>query len=151
MARPSEYRPDYHPEAARKFGLLGYTDEEMARSFGIGKTTINRWKKEFREFREAVVAGKELADVEVAQAFFRRAIGYEYPSEKIVTLSIGNGESVVERVPITAVVLPDASAALNWLKNRQPAKWRDKQEHELSGEIKVTLNLEGDTTTDTNG
>ena len=34
-------------------------------------------------------------------------------------------------------VQPDAGAALNWLKNRQPQHWRDKQEVEQSGQVKV--------------
>ncbi|MNQ95572.1 hypothetical protein D3C85_1111360 [compost metagenome] len=30
---------------------------------------------------------------------------------------------------------PDAGAAMNWLKNRQGKKWRDKQDIEHSGKI----------------
>lgn len=142
--RPSDYDPTLHPAEAYRLCLLGYTDDELARSFGVSNTTIRTWKKTHEDFLRAVKEGKELADAKVAESLFKRATGYEYPSEKIVTLGIGNGESVVERVPITAVVLPDPGAALNWLKNRQPDKWRDKQQVELSGEVSVTLNLDGE-------
>ena len=142
--RPTKYKPEY-AEQAYQLALLGLTDEQMAAVFNVSRSTFNKWQKEFPEFSDTVRRGKILADATVAASFYKRATGYEYPSEKIVTLSIGNGESVVERVPITAVVLPDPGAALNWLKNRQPDKWRDKQDVALSGEIHLTMNLDGDT------
>lgn len=33
-------------------------------------------------------------------------------------------------------VLPDTTAQIFWLKNRRPDRWRDKQDMELSGEVK---------------
>ena len=135
MARPTDYNPEFHPEQTRNFCLLGYTDKELAKIFGIGESTWYKWLKRFVELREARREGKEVADAEVAQAFYKRAVGYSYASEKIVTLSIGEGCSRVERVPITVVVLPDASAALKWLQNRRPKEWRDKVEVEHSGAI----------------
>ena len=32
---------------------------------------------------------------------------------------------------------PDATAAKHWLNNRKPKEWRDKVEHELSGEVAI--------------
>lgn len=142
--RPTKYKPEY-AEQAYRMALLGLTDEEMAEVFDVSRSTFNQWKKQMPDFSDTVKRGKILADANVSASLYKRATGYEYPSEKIVTLSIGDGISKVERVPITAVVLPDPGAALNWLKNRQPNKWRDKQDVALSGEIHLTMNLEGDT------
>lgn len=134
--RKTEYNEDYHPEQALKFCLLGYTDKELAKAFDIAESTFYKWKLEHSEFSEACSQGKEIADAEVAQAFYKRAVGYEYESEKIVVVPNGAGAgSSVERVPITAVVLPDASAALKWLQNRRPKEWRDKIDVEHSGKI----------------
>ena len=36
-------------------------------------------------------------------------------------------------VPTTKHYPPDTTAAIFWLKNRQKSKWRDKQDHEISG------------------
>lgn len=33
-------------------------------------------------------------------------------------------------------VVPDTTAQIFWLKNRRPDRWRDKQDMELSGEVK---------------
>jgi len=126
--RPTKYRPDYHPEHAYKLALLRHTDEEIAGFFGINVDTFYEWKRKHREFSEAVMREKLPADGEVAVSFHKRACGYEYESEKIFCFQ---GEVVRARTIVH--VPPDAGAALNWLKNRQPDKWRDKQvqEHEL--------------------
>lgn len=43
-------------------------------------------------------------------------------------------------------VVPDTTAQIFWLKNRRPDKWRDKQDMELSGEVKTTNPYAGLTT-----
>lgn len=134
VGRPSKYDPEYHPEHAHKLGLLMCTDQEMADFFEIPVETFYRWQREHEEFRQAVRYAKVPSDGEVAASFKKRATGYEYVSEKIVTLTHPEGGSYVERVPITVHVPPDAGAALNWLKNRQPDKWRDKKQLEMETE-----------------
>ena len=136
--RPSEYRPEYADEA-RKLCLLGYTDKDLAGHFGVSKTTINSWKKQFPEFLASLRSGKDLADAEVAESLYKRATGYTYDSEKIFQY-----EGQIIRAPFTAVVLPDVGAAMSWLKNRQPSTWRDKQELGVTGTIKLTMNLGDD-------
>ena len=135
--RPTKYKPDY-AEQGYQYALLGYTDKQLAITFGIALSTLNKWKKEFSDFSDALRGGKNLADAEVAVGLFNRATGYSYQSEKILVV---NG--IVERHLITIYLLPDANACLQWLRNRQPELWRDKQNVELSGVIEVTLNLEG--------
>lgn len=43
-------------------------------------------------------------------------------------------------------VVPDTTAQIFWLKNRRPDRWRDKQDMELSGEVKSTNPYAGLTT-----
>ncbi len=45
---------------------------------------------------------------------------------------------MVEQVPYVEHYAPDTTAAIFWLKNRQPAQWRDKIEAELSGGVTST-------------
>lgn len=138
--RPPEYDPYYHDEQAKKLCLLGYTNAELSSTFRIAERTINRWLKDHESFCQAVHEGREGADAEVAASFFKRATGYTYPSEKVFQY-----EGDIIRAPVEAVVLPDPGAALNWLKNRQPDKWRDKIDLGLPPEIVVRMNLDGDT------
>lgn len=133
--RPTKYDEAYHPEHAYKLTLLGFTNDKLAEFFDIAESTLHLWREEHPEFSDAVTRGKEEADANVAVGFYKRATGYEYDSEKLMTVSIGgDAGSQVERHPITVHVPPDPGAALNWLKNRQPHLWRDKKTLEMEDE-----------------
>lgn len=127
--RPTDYKPEYAEEAA-KLCEQGATDKELADYFGVATSTIYAWRNAHSEFSEAVIAGKENADARVERSLYNRAVGYTFDSEKVFQFQ---GEviraSTLEHVP------PDPGAALNWLKNRQPGKWRDKQDVEHHGDI----------------
>ncbi len=41
-------------------------------------------------------------------------------------------------VPTIKHYPPDTTACIFWLKNRQRDKWRDRLDHEHSGEVKIT-------------
>lgn len=127
--RPPKYDPGRHPEEARKLALLGLTNEQIAEFFEIDVATFYRWQDAFPEFCEAVRRGKVIADGEVAASFYKRATGYEYDSEKVFC-----SEGEIIRADTTTHVPPDPGAALNWLKNRQPDKWRDKRQLEIDDE-----------------
>lgn len=111
--------------------LLGATDKELADFFEVNESTINAWKRDHAEFSKSVKAGKEQADAIVAQKLFHRAIGYSHPAVKILSVPRGGNQgSDIEQVPYTERYPPETAAAIFWLKNRQPKKWRDKQEQE---------------------
>jgi len=127
--RPTKYKNEY-AQQAYKLCLLGATDKELADFFEVDEATINRWKQSEPEFCESIKKGKEIADAEVANKLYHRAIGYEHPEDKIFQYE---GEPVV--VPTVKHYPPDPTAAIFWLKNRQKDKWRDKQELEHTGSI----------------
>ncbi len=131
VGRPSEYKPEY-TEQVEKICKLGATDNDLADFFEVTEQTINNWKNDFPEFFESIKRGKTLADSNVADRLYQRALGFEHDSEEIKVMSMGK-ESVIERVPIRKIYPPDTVAAIFWLKNRQPDKWRDKKEfkHEV--------------------
>ena len=132
--RPPKYRAVFAKQA-KHLCLLGATDEELAAFFEVDVRTIYRWKIDHAPFCQALKAGKEAADANVAAALYHRALGYSHPAVKILAVAVGgNNGSVVEKVPYTEHYPPDTTAAIFWLKNRQPAKWRDKHEMEHSAE-----------------
>lgn len=131
--RPSEYKKQY-VEQAFKLCLLGATDKTLADFFEVSEATINTWKIKHPEFLESLRAGKDSADANVAHSLYKRATGYTYDSEKIMTVSDGqNCGSHIERVPIKEHCPPDVTATIFWLKNRKPSTWRDKQDVEHQG------------------
>lgn len=128
--RPSKYKPEYSAQAY-KLCLLGATDKDLAKFFEVEESTLNNWKKDHPEFLESIKEGKDQADAVVAQSLFHRATGY---SHKDVDIRMYKGKIVT--TPLTKHYPPDSTAAIFWLKNRQPEKWRDKQEikHSLDEE-----------------
>ena len=104
--RPSLYQPKF-AEQAFKLCLLGATDKEMADFFEVDVSTINKWKLDHPEFSESIRAGKMDADANVAKSLYKRAIGYEHEDKHYP---------------------PDTTAITFWLKNRSPARWREKSE-----------------------
>lgn len=129
--RPSRYKAEY-VEQAYRLCLLGATDAEMADFFRVTEQTLNNWKKSHPEFFESITRGKLLADAEVAEKLYQRAKGYSHEAVKIF-----NHQGVEMIVPYVEHYPPDTQAASLWLRNRQPAKWRDKQDIEHSGEVKT--------------
>lgn len=125
--RPSDYKPEYN-EQARKLCLLGATDKELAEFFDVTEQTVNNWKAAHPEFFESIKEGKFQADANVAERLYQRALGYSHPEDKIFN---DQGSALI--VPTVKHYPPDPVAAIFWLKNRQRDKWRDKQDHELTG------------------
>lgn len=127
--RPSKYKEEY-AEQAYKLCLLGATDKDMADFFGVSEQTLNAWKQQQPVFLESLKKGKTLADATVASKLYHRAIGYEHP--EIITAT--HQGQITDTMEVTKHYAPDPTAAIFWLKNRQPRQWRDKQEVEHSGE-----------------
>ena len=127
--RPTKYRDEY-AEQARRYCLLGATNDRLAELFEVAPSTISLWLVQIPAFSEAVKAGREIADAEVAESLFHRARGYEHDA---VHFAPFNGEVV--QTPYVKRYPPDTAAATLWLKNRQPALWRDKSDLELSGKV----------------
>ena len=56
----------------------GLTEFEICKRLNIAESTFNNYKKEFSELMESLKKGKEIADYQVEDALFKRAVGYEY-------------------------------------------------------------------------
>ena len=130
--RPTKYKPEF-AEQCKKLCLLGYTDTQLADFYKVNADTIYEWKKVHPEFSEALKEGKDIADGNVAVKLYERAIGYEHDAVEIKVVADGFGlGSSIQEIPVVKKYPPDTAAAIFWLKNRQPDKWRDKTEVETT-------------------
>ena len=78
-------------------------------------------EKKYPEFSESIQRGKAPADAKVAQALYKRAIGYSHDAVKIFSFEGATFEhKYIEHYP------PDYNSMRLWLSNRQPTRWRDK-------------------------
>lgn len=135
MGRPSSYKEEYAKQAY-KLCLLGATDKEIASIFGVAESTFNLWKQQHEDFSESLKAGKDEADAIISTKLYHRAKGYSCEETVVATYQgqITDTKTIIKHYP------PDTTAAIFWLKNRQPKKWRDKQELEVTtNTIKVEI------------
>lgn len=122
--RPPRYQAEF-AEQGRNYCLLGATDEELALWFGVAERTINRWKADHPEFRQALKEGKAIADAAVARGLYERAKGFTLTMKVPVKLKVAKDVEKVELVEIARDVPPDTTAGIYWLKNRRRENWRD--------------------------
>lgn len=122
----NRYDPDYHPEHAAKYCLMGATNAKLGQLFEVAEQTVEKWMQRYPEFKAAVLEGREIADAEVAHAMFQRAVGYKH---KAVKIGFDMGRAVY--APYIERFAPDTNAGKFWLMNRQG--WKDKSEQVVQG------------------
>lgn len=110
----------------------GLTDEQLAGNIGISRSTLNQWKDKYPDISDTLKRGKEVVDLQVENALLKRALGYEYEE---VAEKYESG-TLTEKKVTKKQVVPDTTAQIFWLKNRRPDKWKDKQDVQVSGELK---------------
>ena len=118
--RPTDFKPEY-VELGRNYCLLGADDKDLAQMFEVDERTINRWKDSHPEFCQSIKEGKDIADAEIAKALYQRAKGYAHDE-----VHVSNYQGQITLTELVKKYPPDTAAASLWLRNRQPAKWRDK-------------------------
>jgi hypothetical protein len=92
----------------------GKIEEEVADIVGVSPKTISNWKGKNIELLHAVRESKLVADDLVEASLFRRAVGWKH-------------------------LAPDTTAAMFWLRNRQPERWREKTEGDVLVNNNVTV------------
>lgn len=122
MAKYAEWLTDEGLILIGGWAKDGLTDEQISRNVGVSYSTFRDWKKKFPALSAALKENKEIADRQVENALHKNAIGFYY-DEEVVT----NAGHVVT---VNKYSKPNVTAGIFWLKNRNPEKWRDKQEIE---------------------
>lgn len=138
----SKYETDVKPrlieiEAWKRDGL---TDEQIFKNLGISRDTFYKYKEKYSDFSEAIKKGKEVADIEVENALFKRAIGYKY-KEVIKEVKEIDGKKSTYVKEVTKEMPGDVGAQIFWLKNRKSSKWKDKQDIDIEdNNVNITIN-----------
>jgi hypothetical protein len=123
--RPTAYRKEF-VERARSLATIGLTELEVAGHFGVAMATLTRWMVAYPDFRAALKEGRDVADARVEKRLYERALGFTTTETKQVDIE-GKPSRTIS---ITRQHPPDTTAAIFWLKNRQPELWREKIEVE---------------------
>ena len=118
--RKSGYNKKLHDELVYWMARAGLTDKQMADRLGVVESTFHKWKLDFPSFSESIKDGKNTPDDQVESALLKKALGYErdgkyYPS--------------------------DTTSMIFWLKNRRPARWRDRQDMQHTGDVDINIRV----------
>ncbi|WP_211231329.1 transposase [Halonatronum saccharophilum] len=131
--RPSKYDPSIIPKV-EEWVNEGLTDYEISKRLGINASTLYDWKKKYPKFSKSLKKSKAQADFKVEDSLFKRANGYTY--DEVTQELVENPKTgEVELKPVKVVtkeVKPDVTAQIFWLKNRQPEKWKDKKDIDVT-------------------
>lgn len=123
-----------------------YSKSEIAERIGIAPSTLNYWIKKYEPIARAVSNGAEIVDYKVENALLKSALGYTTTEiEVTVGKQVKGGQTfMITKKTSTKEIAPNVTAALAWLNNRRPDKWkrnRDKsiELEEDDGSIQITV------------
>lgn len=119
----------------------GLTDEQIAKNIGITATTLYAWQSRFPKISESLKRGKAPVDFEVENALLKRALGFNYEETTTEVVNLPDGTQRKHIKKVTKMVVPDTVAAIFWLKNRKPDRWKDKREQVVSTKDGVLADL----------
>jgi hypothetical protein len=104
---------------------LGLSRDEIAKVLGTRANYIDNIISQSPELQDAVKNARRQADMQVVNALFRRAVGYEY-CEVLYDNYGKTYRKVFKHLP------PDVTACIFWLKNRMKDEWADSFKGELT-------------------
>lgn len=125
----------------------GLSDEQIAHNMNVAYSTFRIWKEKFSALSAALKKGKEVVDIEVENALYRKALGFKETVKKPVKVKrvdYKDGKRCKEYEEVVQAeeeifVPPDTAAQIFWLKNRKSDVWRDKPEDNGNKEEAITI------------
>lgn len=116
------FLPDMETQV-KLIAMRGFTDDEIAQSFGISADLIAAWRKQYPGFNNALETGRTMADAEVLWGLHRRATGNcPVPHTEVIKF-----KDHYETLDMEKHFPPDTEAAKTWMKMRQREHWREER------------------------
>ena len=108
-----------------EWGKKGLTNSQIAKNIGISERTFYKWLEKYKEINDSLKKGKEIADKEIENALYKRALGYEFQEEKVYIEEVKG--VVKKRKEIIKRHTPgNVTAQIFWLKNRNRETWNNR-------------------------
>lgn len=113
----------------------GFNNTQIAQSLGIGLKTLYDWIDKYPQISHAIKKYRGLADIEVENALYKSAIGFSVTEVEREGRKDPNNPGQYKLVvtkEIDKTFAPNTAACIFYLKNRMPARYKDKIETEIS-------------------
>ena len=116
-------------ETIRGWVRNGVPEKMIYEKLGISRDSFYKYKRDIPEFSEALAQGKEICDLALEGAYYKRAFGYDTEEKaeeyKYIYKHDGTCEKrLVSQKIFTKHVAGDPRAAEHWLELRQPERWK---------------------------
>ena len=114
----------------------------MAHNMGVAYSTFKVWVNRFPALMATIKKGKAPVDLEVENALYKNAMGYEYEETITEIEELPGGKQKKHVRKIKKHRPPDTAAQIFWLKNRRPDRWRDKQDVAVNTEpVRIVIDV----------
>ena len=147
MAKKTKEHYEVTPAVIRKAEWLaarGLSIIQIGISLGWSEDTIHKKKKENPELSESIKRGQSKGVETVTNALFKRAKGYTYKETHDEARADEKGKVTKHKKIVKKHVVPDTTAQIFYLKNRDPENWKDKREFTHSGDIIIKTDSDDD-------
>ena len=127
--RPGRYDKDVKPylDEIRNAVKSGATVEEVAKAFDLAPSTLFRYQSEHPELKDAFTRGRARIIFDIKAALLKKALGFHYEEEKVVSKKDKDGENVVGVEKIKRYCPPSETAAAMLLRNYDK-EWHDNDD-----------------------
>ena len=127
-------------EMAAKLKAAGFSNADIAYTFGMNPGTIQTWIKKHPGFARAIKEGKGVAASYVVSKAFKSACGYEYEEENIKYDKDGE---VVGRSVFKKHQAPNPKLIMWLLCNLEPDTWKSEHKILVEQDKHITIKLDG--------
>lgn len=125
------YNPEMLPRL-EQLCLQGLNNKEIAKSLGIGEKTFYEWIDRYPQFSHSLKKYRGLADIEVENALYKAAIGFNFTEREREARKIDGVYTLVTTKEIDKHIPGNSVAQIFYLKNRMPDRYKDKIETQIS-------------------
>ena len=150
VGRPNKYEINVKLRltTVKAWSRDGLTRAQIAKNLRIHISTLIKYAKKYPEFNEALKEGLDDHVAEVENAHAKSALGFTYEERKVCydVDKEGKPTRVTKIEVVTKEAHPNITAGIFILKNRAPAKWRDRRnaEDDDSKVVDIRVTLAGD-------
>lgn len=121
---PDLFCSEFGLQLLQGLAMRGMSNRAICQFLGIPANTFSVIGRKFPEVSEALANGQLMSLMRVENALFRRAIGFEYEEISEETGIDAEGREWSKEKTTTKFIPPDTQAALAFLYNRAPERWK---------------------------
>lgn len=143
--RPTNFNFDHIHVARAACVEFGATDEQLTALMKCTLGQLRRWIETIPDLKDAIQGGRDKFNTEkIEKTMLQRALGYDYEEHSIkrTTITAGKGKAKVrlpaeEHTVTKKHAVPDMTAIMFFLQNRNPARWRNVKYLIADGEVRT--------------